>query len=432
MKYIIGIDDHDSPNRGCTTHFATNLIKILHKDGIKLLDFPYLIRLNPNIPWKTRGNASIKLIVESDKDIEEIADIVWNASLDYVNNVSQGLKYGRKPGMAIVNYESSIILENFYTKAVSDVITQGFMEKYIQKTNAIVRGSRGIIGSLAAIGFEGNYTFELLTYRKEENWEKKREIDLDSLIAFDEKFFPKVFANVDYIKKRPLILSHGGDPVFYGIRGIDPEILLKGIDMIQIKDEEIENFMIFKSNQGTDAHIIKPGDKVYQTYYGKVTIKDVEIIPGGDVILRTENGLTIFVYKETGELNSMAKLLLSGDEIVVLGAIKPSSKYGRIIDAERIEILSLSNKVEYKNPKCPICGHSSESIGKNKGYRCKKCGYKFNSEKEIIEFPRDICLGTYQTRYYRHLTKPIFLEFYNDYKKETEVLNKILNILLHN
>lgn len=121
MKYIIGIDDHDSPNRGCTTHFATNLIKILHKDGIKLLDFPYLIRLNPNIPWKTRGNASIKLIVESDKDIEEIADIVWNASLDYVNNVSQGLKYGRKPGMAIVNYDSSNILENFYIKAVSDV-----------------------------------------------------------------------------------------------------------------------------------------------------------------------------------------------------------------------------------------------------------------------------------------------------------------------
>ena len=62
----------------------------------------------------------------------------------------------------------------------------------------------------------------------------------------------------------------------------------------------------------------------------------------------------------------------------------------------------------------------------------QKCGYKFNSEKEIIEFPRDICLGTYQTRYYRHLTKPIFLEFYNDYKKETDVLNKILNILLHN
>ncbi|MCY0883717.1 MAG: tRNA(Ile2) 2-agmatinylcytidine synthetase TiaS, partial [Acidianus infernus] len=105
MKYVIGIDDHDSPNRGCTTHFATNLIKILYKNGIKLLDFPYLIRLNPNIPWKTRGNAAIKLIVESDKGREEIADIIWNASLDYVNNVSQGLKYGRKPGMAIVNYD---------------------------------------------------------------------------------------------------------------------------------------------------------------------------------------------------------------------------------------------------------------------------------------------------------------------------------------
>ncbi|MCY0883468.1 MAG: tRNA(Ile2) 2-agmatinylcytidine synthetase TiaS, partial [Acidianus infernus] len=158
----------------------------------------------------------------------------------------------------------------------------------------------------------------------------------------------------------------------------------------------------------------------------------VEIIPGGDVILRTENCLTVFVYRETGELNSMAKSLLPGDEIIVIGAIKPSSKYGKIIDAERIEILSLSNKVEYRNPKCPICGHSSESIGKNKGYRCRKCGYKFSSEKEIIEISRDISLGTYQTRYYRHLTKPIFLEFYNNYRKETEILNKILNVLLRN
>ncbi len=432
MKYIIGVDDHDSPNRGCTTHFATNLIKILYKNKIKLLDFPYLIRLNPNIPWKTRGNASIKLIVESNKDAKEIADIVWNASIDYVTNVSQGIKYGRKPGMAIVKYEQSDILYQFYIRAVSDIITPHLMEKYIEKANAIVHGSRGIIGSLAAIGFKGNYTFELLTYRKEENWEKERKINLESLIKFDKKYFPLVFANVDYIKKKPLILSHGGDPVFYGIRGTDPEILLEGLSMIQIEDEEIENFMIFKSNQGTDAHIIKPGDKTYQTYYGKTIITSIETIPGGDVILHTKDGQTIFVYKETGELNLMAKLLLPGDEIIVLGAIKPSTKYGKIIDAERIEIIHLSKKVEYKNPRCPICGHSSESLGKNKGYRCKKCGYRFNSNKEIVEIPREISLGIYQTRAYRHLTKPIFLEIYHDIKKENNVMNKVLEILLKN
>ncbi|BDC19265.1 tRNA(Ile)(2)-agmatinylcytidine synthase [Acidianus sp. HS-5] len=432
MKYIIGIDDHDSPNRGCTTHFATNLIKILYKNKIKLLDFPYLIRLNPNIPWKTRGNASIKLIIESDRDIKEIADIIWNTSIDYVNNISQGLKYGRKPGMAIIEYGSSYILENFYTKTVSDVITPGLMEKYIEKSNAIVHGSRGIIGSLAAIGFDGNYTFELLTYRKEENWEKERKIDLESLIAFDEKFFPSVFANVDYVKKRPLILSHGEDPVFYGIRGTDPEVLLKSLNTIQIKDEEIENFMIFKSNQGTDAHIIKPGDKIYQTFYGKVVIKNVKIIPGGDVILNTQEGFTIFIYKETGELNNAAKQLLPGDETVILGAIKPSSKYDKIIDAERLEVLSLSKNIEYRNPRCPVCEHSTESLGKDKGYRCKKCGYKFHSNKEIIENPRSISLGTYQTRAYRHLTKPLFLDIHHDAEKETKILHEVLRMLLKN
>ena len=37
------------------------------KKNIIMTDYPNLIRLNPNIPWKTRGNASLCLRFKSDK-----------------------------------------------------------------------------------------------------------------------------------------------------------------------------------------------------------------------------------------------------------------------------------------------------------------------------------------------------------------------------
>lgn len=414
MIYEIGIDDHDSPELGCTTHFATNLIKTLQQNNIRIIDFPYLIRLNPNIPWKTRGNASVKIIVETNRERSELAEIVWNESLEYTRHISKVLSYNRKPGLAIVEREKTYELFPFYIKAVSDIIPFNLAIDIAIKLNIEIRGDRGIIGSLAAIGFKGKITYELLTYRRMENWKKERRINLESLKRFDEKYFPYVFANIDYVKEKPLILSHGTDPVLYGIRSNDPRILLNGLKEIEIIDENIEKFMIFKTNQGTDDHLLRPGNRIYQTAYKSIIVDKIMIIRGGDVIIKSSEGDTILVYRETGELNKMAKELTKGDKIAIVGAIKPSSKYGSIIEAERIIVEELSRIIELHNPRCPICGGPTESVGKNKGFRCKKCGYKFYGTKSFIEKERKISLGIYQARYYRHLTKPIFLSLTED------------------
>ncbi|WP_162199560.1 TiaS agmantine-binding domain-containing protein [Sulfuracidifex metallicus] len=118
----------------------------------------------------------------------------------------------------------------------------------------MIGGSRGLIGSIAALGFDEDYTFELLTYRKIENWNKDRDVDNKSIMEADSIFFPRVVANYDYFKNKPLILSHGRDPVFYGLRGTDPEILIKEMNTINAK-EELDFFMIFKTNQMTDSHL---------------------------------------------------------------------------------------------------------------------------------------------------------------------------------
>ncbi|MCE4608073.1 MAG: hypothetical protein F7B61_03835, partial [Caldisphaeraceae archaeon] len=56
----ISFDDIDSQYGGCTTHF-TGIFLYNIKDKIDLIDHPLLVRLNPGIPWKTRGNASTAL-----------------------------------------------------------------------------------------------------------------------------------------------------------------------------------------------------------------------------------------------------------------------------------------------------------------------------------------------------------------------------------
>jgi len=56
----VGFDDTDSIEGSCTTYLAALLIEKIHNDVV-FLDYPRLIRNNPNVPWKTRGNGGIAL-----------------------------------------------------------------------------------------------------------------------------------------------------------------------------------------------------------------------------------------------------------------------------------------------------------------------------------------------------------------------------------
>ena len=61
----IGIDDTDSPKGMCTTFLSYKIVKFLEKQEIQFMDFPSLIRFNPNIPWKTRGNGAVRLTIKT-------------------------------------------------------------------------------------------------------------------------------------------------------------------------------------------------------------------------------------------------------------------------------------------------------------------------------------------------------------------------------
>ena len=53
----IGIDDTDSLKGGCTTYMTTLLVKEFAE--YDLIGYPRLVRLNPMIPIKTRGNGAV-------------------------------------------------------------------------------------------------------------------------------------------------------------------------------------------------------------------------------------------------------------------------------------------------------------------------------------------------------------------------------------
>ena len=59
MPLYLAVDDTDSRNGMCTTFLATELVRAL--SAWDLIGFPRLVRLNPNVPWKTRGNGAICL-----------------------------------------------------------------------------------------------------------------------------------------------------------------------------------------------------------------------------------------------------------------------------------------------------------------------------------------------------------------------------------
>jgi tRNA(Ile2)-agmatinylcytidine synthase len=66
-EFHIGIDDTDSKTGGCTTYTAALLFEEFCRSGFEPTDFPWLVRLNPNIPWKTRGNGALAIHVRIDE-----------------------------------------------------------------------------------------------------------------------------------------------------------------------------------------------------------------------------------------------------------------------------------------------------------------------------------------------------------------------------
>lgn len=416
----IGIDDTDSVRKGCTTYIAALLIEKLEELGARFIDYPNLIRLNPNVPWKTRGNGALCLRFQYNPIFEdEIKQITRNV----VENNSDLQSENTNPGIIfLIGNKIPQEIRIFSKKVLQGIVDLESAIKLTEKYSCDMIGfknCRGLIGSLGAIGeiLDCDHTYELISYRKLRNIGKVRILDKKSVFKMDELTKPFTFNNVDLEKMRIIITPRGLDPILFGIRGESAQIVKKAFSIVQ-PGEKIERWVIFRTNQGTDAHI-KKVEKLsiiqpYQSILAKgIVSKNPQIIPLRHVIfsIKDDNSeVDCVAFEPTGSLRKIARKLIVGDEVEVFGAVRKIGEEGILtINLEKINILSLYLKKKLQNPICSKCHRHLKSLGKNKGFRCDKCHEKFpDKKKEEIIVNRKIRKGLHITsaRSQRHLTKP--------------------------
>jgi len=254
---IIGIDDTDSRNDGgCTTYIAAVLVEKLKKYG-DLTDYPLLIRLNPNIRYKTRGNGAVAINIEIDGASE--ADEVKKIVLDEVRSQSKLSDENTNPGVVFLDdtpLDMRNDLESFSRRAMQDILRIKDAKDLINRhdiDSCGFKNGRGLIGALAAATVASNgipdHTFELIAYRRPAQIGTPREVDAGSIRDADLRTYPRTWDTVDIENKAVVCVPRGRDPVLFGIRGeADGVIDAKG----HIRSEPIERSVLFRTNQGTD------------------------------------------------------------------------------------------------------------------------------------------------------------------------------------
>ena len=410
----IGFDDTDSPKGMCTTYLAYKIVDTLRKENVEFLDYPRLIRFNPNIPWKTRGNGAVGLTIktnEPDKIKQKVKHMVQSYS---------DTKNGANPGL--VFYQNNPIPKDFASfseLALWKLISRSFAKQFVSKNNLesfYLGNGQGLVGAVGAIGYHfSDRTFELLSYRKKKQFGKKRQIIPQSVREMQEKTYPYTFNSYDKKTGRVLITPRGPDPVFYGVRGEDPQTVVNASKLIQT-NEKLDGYLVFKTNQGTNDHLKNKLDilelKPYTSGIISGTISSrPKIEKGGHVFfsLATKDyKINCAVYRPT-KITTVALELAVGDKICVGGGIrKASKKHNRTLNVEFIEILKLEKRYKMTNPLCNNCNKKMKSKGKNQGFECIKCENK--TDKKIrTEISRKIEPKLYvpAVTAHRHLTRPL-------------------------
>ncbi|WP_298523403.1 tRNA(Ile)(2)-agmatinylcytidine synthase [uncultured Methanobrevibacter sp.] len=408
----IGIDDTDSPDGMCTTFLASQIINRLNDNGIELLDYPRLIRLNPFARFKTRGNGGVSFQIENDDKAGLAREIV----LEEVEKLSMFDCDNTNPGVIFYEGEITSEMEDYAFRAIYEFITIEDAEEFGNSIGCEIhkfKKGRGIIGSIAAISLPlTDFTFELLAYRSSQNYGTKRQIDYESVYEMDKQTFPDTFENIDYAEKYIAIEPKTPCPVLYGIRSNTVDALIKAKEIVKV-NEPIVDWCIFKTNQHTDMHIQKAKNissmKQFGCYevVGEVKNKP-SIIEGGHMFfyIKDESGeIECGAYEPTKNFRKIVSYLLPGDVIKVFGGIGEQNTF----NIEKFQVIKL-NDIIYQNPICE-CGKRMTSAGANKGFKCKKCGNKIESDDKV---PVKIDRFLENKKFYetpvsarRHLSKPL-------------------------
>ncbi|KPV47524.1 hypothetical protein SE19_00670 [Acidiplasma aeolicum] len=422
----IAVDDTDSQNEMCTTYIISQIARKTHYD---IIGYPELVRLNPNISHKTRGNGALninigtgagkKIIIGriNGNNIYAYEKLISEPEPEELMNFASGIvedfyvknSENTNPGIVIskIRFDSQI-----YERALQEDISVASIEAFLEKRAAYkkIRTGHGIIGATASLGWnKKRVTYELLDYKYPHYGIMDKSIKME--IAKIPEKYDSTFNNIDYKNDYPAIFPKFKTPVIFGVRGIKPCDLLGIYDEIKNNFEiNDEGFIIYETNQGTDDHIIY--DPEFLSDLGSYSVSGIissypYIIQGGHYFIKMkyrDYEINLAAFEPTKEFRKIVNALIPGDLVRAYGSFDNGT-----LKLEKIKILKLSREYIKEPPICPDCGIKTRSKGKM-DYRCPRCKKRYKNP-EIVEIKRNISEGFYEVPVIarRHLSMPLKL-----------------------
>lgn len=407
---VVGIDDSDSRTRGmCTTYVAREIADALAAEGATV-DRLLLVRLNPAIEYKTRGNAA--LAVHTDCHPE----FAFEIARDLIDDLAEVSDSNAQPGLVVAPDDPDSVpdsVADFAQQAVREQLELDEALSLVEEAEYVSEGwsgGRGRIGALAAVGAHAafsEWTDELIAYRESERWGTLREIDPESVFTAANAEYPEVWDTVDRETGDLVCMPNTPCPILYGVRGDDPDAVRRVSEGIE--GESVASRALFRTNQGTDGHLqsgeIETVEDSRAYRLEGVVSSAPETRRGGHVFFEISEGderLPCVAFEPTKRFRSRVRALREGDRLTVCGEVSDGT-----LKLEKFAVREL-NRIEYRNPRCPECGRSMESAGRDQGYRCRDCRTSAEG-KEEIEIKRKIERGWYEVppTARRHIAKPL-------------------------
>lgn len=401
----IGIDDTDSPRGGCTTWVLTELLALARDEEVDLIGEPRLVRLNPNIPWKTRGNAALAARFGKGRgprrQFGEVAGRpIWSYARGVALPAPQENRFAERawervlassregePGTdpALVAVRGRLPAHLYY-RAVREVVPVEETKRYLESAGAVVRAKgdgRGLVGASAAIAWPARRaTWELIAYRAVEDEGARRRVDTESVRAA-ARDHPGLFLCHDPRTRRLLVTPHTPCPILFGLRGVDPRSPLEA--RREVVSEPVDRWVLFRTNQGTGDHLerrlvreLRPFESA--RIQGRVA-EPPRTLKGGHVRLRLLDregtSLEAIAFEPTKTLPRAVRALEAGDRVEVWGSRGPDP----VVKMEGLRVQYLVPRwTNLPPPVCPACRRSTRSLGAARGFRCPKCHRRFPPE----------------------------------------------------
>jgi len=421
----IAVDDTDSRTGNCTTYLLTEIIRELSDTDI--IGNPRLVRLNPAVPWKTRGNGALTLRVGEGTGRRKRIGVIGGKEIycftsaaerepdrnDIINRIvpviGRNRSDGSDPGLIVSEKRPDASL---YWEGVRRIVP---MERVRDELNRIGAGTfemgcgRGLIGAACAMAWEpADSTYEVIAYRERERWGSARRVDADSVREMDS-LFPGTFNSWEERAEKVAMVPSTPCPVLFGLRGDDEEETVKA--SMHLRTEKTERWVTFLTNQGTDDHVIRDASELIEnsSYEAEGTVRThARRMRGGHTLMDIDTAygtVTCAAYEPSKEFRMLFDNLIPGDRISVIGELREQP---RTLNAEKVKVISLAEShTKTSNPVCG-CGRRMHSVGKDKGYRCRDCRTASDApvmKKEV----RWVVPGWYEppTSARRHLSRPL-------------------------